>query len=168
VMALVGGPSFRPSGDVLRIQVGALLFIALYQIWTMSLIALGRQRDLIATNLIALLGVVVFAGALVPPLGARGGAIASVLGDALLAGLIYWKLHDATGRVVVRLGFVGRVLAAALVASVVLVIPSIPDLVAAALSGLLFLGVGHSIGMMPSELRDALGLRSLRARRGEG
>jgi O-antigen/teichoic acid export membrane protein len=165
VMALIGGPGFRPSGDVLRIQVCALLFIALYQIWTMSLIALGRQRDLIATNLMALLGVVVFATVLVPALGARGGAIASVLGDALLAALIYWRLHGATGRVVVRLGFLGRVIAAAIVASVALAIPGLPDLVAAALTGLLFLGVGHSIGMMPDELRDALGIRAWRARR---
>lgn len=165
VMALIGGSGFRPSGDVLRIQICALLFIALYQIWTMSLIALGRQRDLIATNLIALLGVVVLASALVPPLGARGGAIASVLGDALLAVLIYRKLHGAIGRVVVRLGFLGRVAAAAIVASVALVVPGLPDLVAAALAGLLFLGVGHSIGMMPNELRDALGARAWRARR---
>ena len=30
-MALIGGPAFRPSGAVLRIQVGALLFVALYR-----------------------------------------------------------------------------------------------------------------------------------------
>ena len=45
VMAIIGGESFRPAGAVLRIQVGALLFIALYQIWTVSLIALGRRAS---------------------------------------------------------------------------------------------------------------------------
>ena len=34
VMAIIGGPSSARPGAVLRIQVGALLFIALYQIWT--------------------------------------------------------------------------------------------------------------------------------------
>src|SRR5207244_6795051 len=74
VMAIIGGPAFRPAGAVLRIEVGALLFIALYQIWTASLIALGRQRELILTNSLGLVGVAVFAAILVPLFGAEGGA----------------------------------------------------------------------------------------------
>lgn len=167
VMALIGGSGFRPAGDVLRIQVGALLFIALYQIWTVALIALGRQRDLILTNVLGLLSVALFASVLIPIFGARGGAGATVLGDALLASLIYWRLRAAAGRVVVRPGFLGRVAFAAAVAVVVLVIPGIPDLVAAALAGIAFLGVGQLIGMLPSEVRDALGPRGWLARRGE-
>jgi O-antigen/teichoic acid export membrane protein len=161
LMAAIGGDAFRPSGAVLRIQVAALLFIALYQVWTVSLIALGRQRQLILTNALGLLGVAVFAAALVPPFGAKGGAAASVLGDALLAGLIYWRLHLSTGKVTVSLGFLARVAAAAAVAAVPLLIPGLPDLVAAALAGALFLGVGWLIGMVPEELRDALGPRGL-------
>jgi O-antigen/teichoic acid export membrane protein len=156
VMAAIGGAAFRPSGDVLRIQVGALLFIALYQIWTVALIALGRQRQLILTNALGLLGVAAFAVALVPPFGAEGGAAASVLGDALLAGLIYWRLHRFAGRVRLRIGFLARVGAAAAVAVVALLLP-LPDLVAAALAGALFLGVGWTIGMVPQEVRDAIG-----------
>lgn len=165
VMAAIGGPAFRPSGDVLRIQVGALLFIALYQIWTVALIALGRQRQLIFTNALGLLGVAVFAAVLVPPFGAKGGAAASVLGDALLACLIYWRLHLSTGKVTVRLGFLARVAAAAAVASAALLLPGLPDLVAAALAGALFLGVGWLIGMVPKELREELGPRGLLRRR---
>jgi O-antigen/teichoic acid export membrane protein len=166
VMAIIGGSSFRPSGAVLRIQVGALLFIALYQIWTASLIALGRQRELILTNALGLLGVAVFAAALAPPFGAQGGAAASVLGDALLACLIYWRLHRAAGKVRVRIGFLARVAAAAAVASAALLVPGLPGLAAGALAGALFLGVGQMIGMLPEELHDALGPRGLLARRG--
>jgi len=166
VMAILGGPAFRPAGAVLRIQVGALLFIALYQIWTVSLVALGRQRELILANALGLLGVAAFAAVLVPLFGARGGAGASVLGDALLACLIYWRLRASAGRVMVSIGFLGRVAAAAAVASGALLIPGLPDFVAAALAGLLFLGVGQLIGMLPDELRDALGPRGLLARRG--
>ena len=161
VMAVIGGEAFRPSGAVLQIQVAALLFIALYQIWTVSLIALGRQRELILTNALGLLGVAIFAAALVPPLGAKGGAAASVLGDAVLAGLIYWRLHQSTGRVTVSLGFLARVAAAAAAAVVALVLTGIPDLVAATLAGVLFLGVGWLIGMVPKELREALGPEGL-------
>ena len=165
VMAIIGGSAFRPAGAVLRIQVGALLFIALYQVWGVALVALGRQRDLILTNALGLLGVAVFAAVLVPPFGAQGGAAASVLGDALLACLIYWRLHAAAGRMLMRGDFLARVAAAAAVASSVLLIPGLPDLIAAALTGLLFLGVGQLIGMIPAELRDALGSRGLLARR---
>lgn len=168
VMAIIGGNAFRPAGAVLRIQVAALLFIALYQIWTAALLALGRQRELIFTNLVALVGVGVFAAVLVPQFGARGGAAASVLGDALLASLIYWRLHAASGRVMVRGGFLARVVAAAAVASVPLLIPGLPDLAAAALTGALFLGFGQLIGMIPSEVYEAFALRRLLTRRGGG
>jgi O-antigen/teichoic acid export membrane protein len=165
VMTLIGGAAFRPAGAVLRIQVGALLFIALYQIWGVSLVALGRQRDLILTNALGLVGVAIFAAALIPPFGAKGGAAASVLGDAVLASLIYWRLRARAGRVAFRIGFLARVAAAAAVAALALLLP-VPDLLSAALAGLLFLGVGQLIGMVPREVRDALGPRGLLARRG--
>jgi O-antigen/teichoic acid export membrane protein len=166
VMMLIGGHAFRPAGAVLRIQVVALLFIALYQLWTAALLALGRQRELIFTNALALVGLAVFAVILVPPLGAKGGAAASVLGDALLASLIYWRLHAAAGRVMVSRGFLLRVAAAAAVASAPLLISGLPDLAAAVLAGVLFLGFGQLIGMIPSEVHEALALRRLLARLG--
>jgi O-antigen/teichoic acid export membrane protein len=165
VMTLIGGHAFRPAGAVLRIQVCALLFIALYQLWTAALLALGRQRELILTNALALLGVGAFAAILVPVLGARGGAAASVLGDALLASLIYWRLSRAAGRVMVGPGFLLRVAAAAAVASVPLLVGALPDLVAAGLAGVLFLGVGQLIGMVPQEVYEAFGLRRRLGRR---
>ena len=122
-MRVIGGKEFEPAGNVLRIQVVALLFIALYQIWTVALVALGRQRQLIFTNALGLLAVGVFAAILVPPLGAKGGAIASVSADILLAGLIYWRLHVTTGRVTVRSGFLARVVVASLVSGAALLLP---------------------------------------------
>jgi O-antigen/teichoic acid export membrane protein len=165
VMVLVGGHAFRPAGAVLRIQVATLLFLALDQIWTASLLALGRQRELILTNALALLGVSVFAASLVPQFGARGGAIASVLGELVLAALIYWRLSRAAGKVMVPAMFVARVIVAAAVASVALVIPGLPNLAAAILAGVLFLVVGQLIGMVPRELHEAFPLRRLLAGR---
>jgi O-antigen/teichoic acid export membrane protein len=156
VMRAIGGPEFGPAGDVLRIQVVALLFIALYQIWTVGLVALGRQRQLILTNAGGLLAVAVFAAALVPPLGAKGGAAASVCADAVLAVLIYWRLHLSTGRVIVRLGFLARVALAAAAGVAALLVP-IGDIPAAALGGLVFLGVCFAVGMVPEELRAVVG-----------
>ncbi|HEX5307682.1 MAG TPA: polysaccharide biosynthesis C-terminal domain-containing protein [Solirubrobacteraceae bacterium] len=166
LMALIGGEAFRPAGAVLRIQVGMLLFNALYQIWTMALLALNRQRELIGVNVLALAGLALFAAVLVPPLGARGGAIASVLGDALLACLIYWRVHTHLGWVMVPAGFLARVLVAAAFACVPLLVSGLPDFVAAALAGVVFLAVGQLIGMIPAELRAEL--RLLIARRPGG
>jgi O-antigen/teichoic acid export membrane protein len=156
VMRVIGGPEFEPAGDVLRIQVIALLFIALYQIWTVALVALGRQRQLIFTNAVGLVAVAVFAAALVPPLGAKGGAIASVAADMVLAGLIYWRLHISTGRVTVRAGFLTRVAVASLASGAVLLLP-IGNILASVVAAIVFLGVGFAVGMVPEELRDVLG-----------
>jgi O-antigen/teichoic acid export membrane protein len=160
VMRVIGGPEFEPAGDVLRIQVIALLFIALYQIWTVALVALGRQRQLIFTNAVGLVAVAVFAAALVPPLGAKGGAIASVAADMVLAGLIYWRLHIATGRVTVRAGFLARVAVASLAGGAVLLLP-IGDIPASVVAAVVFIGVGFALGMVPNELRDVLGPEGL-------
>jgi len=168
LMAIIGGGEFRPSGAVLRIQVGALLFGALVQIWAVSLVALGRQRELILTNVLGLVGVAAFAAVLVLPFGAEGGAAASVLGDALLASLIYWRLRASGVRVVMRVGFLARVALAAAAACAPLLISALPDFVAAALAAVLFLGVGQLIGMVPGEVHDALGTRGLLGRRGGG
>jgi O-antigen/teichoic acid export membrane protein len=161
LMVIIGGNAFRPAGGVLRIQVAALLFIALYQIWTAGLLAVGRQRELILTNALALLGVAVFATVLVPAFGAEGGAAASVLGDALLASLIYWRFSRAAGSLTVDPRFLLRVAVAAAVACAALLIPGLPDLLAAALAGGIFLGVGQLIGMIPKEVHEAFELRRL-------
>jgi O-antigen/teichoic acid export membrane protein len=155
IMTLIGGHRFTPSGAVLRIQMGSLMFIALYQIWTVSLVALGRQRVLISANLCGLLGLAVGAALLVPAFGAQGGAVASVLGDALLASVLYLRLRASVGRVGVRGVIIARTAAAAAIASPLLLITGLPDLAAAALTILVFGGVGHAIGMVPPEVRDA-------------
>jgi O-antigen/teichoic acid export membrane protein len=168
VMRAIGGPSFAPAGAVLRIQIGALVFGALTQIWAVSLLALGRRRELILTNALALLALAALTALLVPAFGAKGGAVASVLGDAILAGLTCWRLHAAGVRVRLRAGFLSRVALAAAVAAGALALP-LPDLAAAALSGVLFLAVGQLIGMVPQQLHDAFGSRRLlwwRARSG--
>jgi O-antigen/teichoic acid export membrane protein len=153
VMALIGGPGFRPTGAVLRVQIGSLLFISLYTIWSAALIALGRERDLILTNAIALAGVAIAAAVLVPAFGALGGAAASVTGDAVLAGLLYRRLLRAAGPVAVRAGFLARVVAAAALAAGALAIPGVPDIGAAALAGAVFALAGWAIGMVPEEVR---------------
>jgi O-antigen/teichoic acid export membrane protein len=145
-MRIIGGHAFGPAGAVLRIQAGALLFIAFYQIWTVTLIALGRQRELILTNFLGLLGLALFAGVLVPLFAADGGASASVAGDAVLASLIYWRVRRAAGHVMVGGAFVARVALAAALACIPLLFSGLPGFAAAAIAAVVFLGVGQLIG----------------------
>ena len=162
VMSVIGGHQFRGAGAVLRIQVAALMFIGLSQIWGATLIALHRQRDLIVTNGAALLGVAIFAAVLVPASGAEGGAVATVAGDALLAGLILWRLYRRTDRVRLHARMLGKLALATAVALVPLLISGLPDLVAAGLSGVLYVVVAQLIGLLPKEVPEAL-LRRRRA-----
>lgn len=160
VMRIIGSSAFGPSGAVLRIQVGALLFGALVQIWAVALVALGRQRELILTNALGLLGMALFAAVLIPAFGAKGGAAASVLGDAVLACLTWWRLRACGLRVSLGARFIGRVVLAALCAAVALALP-VAGLLAAALAAAAFLVVGQLIGMVPKELHQALGWQRL-------
>jgi O-antigen/teichoic acid export membrane protein len=168
VMRIIGGPGFGPAGAVLRIQVGAILFIALYQIWTNALLAVGAQRELVLTNTVALIGVAAFAAILVPPFGAQGGAIAAVLGDALLGTLIYWRLQHHTGSLMVPAGFLARVALAAAVACVPLVIGALPNVVAAIGSSAAFLATSQLVGAIPPEVHAAFNPRRLIGRRHQG
>ena len=165
VMTLIGGPSFRPTGAVLRVEIGSLLFIGLQAIWSVSLIALGRERDLIVANALAVIGLAAAAAVLVPAFGALGAAAATVGADALLATLIHWRLRRAAGPIVIRPALLVRVLGAAALASLALIIPGLPDLAAAALAGAVFVVAGWAIGMVPEEVRAALGPRGLLAHR---
>src|SRR5207302_2679975 len=121
-----------------------------------------RQRDLIVTNGAALLGVAIFAAVLVPASGAEGGAVATVAGDALLAGLILWRLYRRTDRVRLHARMLGKLALATAVALVPLLISGLPDLVAAGLSGVLYVVVAQLIGLLPKEVPEAL-LRRRRA-----
>jgi hypothetical protein len=82
-----------------------------------------------------------------------------VLGDALLACLIYWRLHRAAGRVMVGGAFLARVALASAIAAASLLVRGLPGLASAALAGALFLGVGQLIGMLPRELHEAISVR---------
>lgn len=158
LMRMIGGDSFGPAGAVLRIQVGALPFVALVQIWAVALVALGRQRELIVTNALGLLGIALLAPVLVGPFGAQGGATAAVLGDALLASLTWWRLRACGLSLRLKASFLVRLALAAGVGAGVLALP-VPSLPAAALAALAFLGAGQLIGLVPQEVHDALGRR---------
>jgi hypothetical protein len=66
----------------------------------------------------------------------------------------------------VSAAFLVKVAAAAGAACGVLVISALPNIAAAALAAVVFLGVGEVLGMVPREVQSALDPRRLRQRRG--
>lgn len=159
IVTVLGGAEYENAGVVLQIQVCALFGIFLSQFWNSALIALHRQRDLIFVNGIALAGLCLLAALLIPLWGAKGGALATVIGDLLLAGLLLWRLRAAGSAGELRFRFLWRLLAITAVALSPALIPGLWEPAAAALGFLLFLVGAATLKMIPEELPAALRAR---------
>jgi O-antigen/teichoic acid export membrane protein len=156
LLVLLGGEEYRPAGDVLRIQIGALAAVCLSQLLSSSLIALHAQRALIWVNGLAVVGMITFAAILIPLDGARGGALATVLGDVLLVGLLLVRLRRTDASVAPSFRFAWRVAAAAALGAAVLLIGGLNGFVAAAIAAVVFAAAAWALGAVPGELAGAL------------
>jgi O-antigen/teichoic acid export membrane protein len=78
------GEPYAPSGELLRILVLALPAIYLNALLTQSLVALRRPWLVAASMAAALVANVAFNLVLIPPLGATGAAIATVIAETTL------------------------------------------------------------------------------------
>ena len=85
VIDVIAGSSFHGSIAVLRVQGIALLFSFVAAPWGFALLALGRERALMWINLAGLVLGGVLAAVLIDADGARGAALATVIGEAGLA-----------------------------------------------------------------------------------
>jgi O-antigen/teichoic acid export membrane protein len=163
VVTIIGGEEYVEAGDVLRVQVGALLGIFLSQLWSGGLIALHRQRELIAINAIALVALGAIGAAFVARWGALGGAAATVVGDALLAGLLLVRLRRGAAPVKLTMRHPFRLVLCTGISLLPALVPGLPALVAAALAAIVFAGAARVTGVLPPELLPAF---SPAARRG--
>lgn len=85
VMRIVAGAAGAPAVSVLRIQGLALVATFVNIACAYPLLALRRYRDLLFSNLVALMVSIALLVLLVGPIGARGAAIAATAGEAGLA-----------------------------------------------------------------------------------
>jgi len=76
VIELITGSSDHPASDVLRIQALAMIATFVATAAGYTLLSLRRHRELLLANLCSLVVVAALAFALVPSMGAEGGAIA--------------------------------------------------------------------------------------------
>jgi O-antigen/teichoic acid export membrane protein len=162
---VVAGPDFAPAADVLRIQAAALLLAFVNAVVGYALLSLGRYRALLAMATAALLAVAV----LTPPLansdGAMGAAMATVIGEAVVAGggLLALMRHHPELRL--SAGRPARIAAASLLALGVALL-DLPDVLGVlAATAILTLAL-FVLRAVPDEL--VVEGRAVLARRGRG
>ena len=157
-IAVIAGPGFEEAVPVLRLLGLALVTSFLVATWSFALLSLERFRSLLVANTVGV--VVVAAGtlALEPALGARGAAIATVLGEAVLAALYVAILARADRELLPHFGFLWKVALAAGVGALAVLLP-LPALVEAAVGVAAYVAVLLVVRGVPSELVEAFARR---------
>ncbi len=92
VIDVIAGSHFHGAATVLHLQSGALLFSFLAAPPAFALLAMGRARALMWANVIGVAVAIGVAAALIDAHGARGAALATVIGEAGLAAT-FWALY---------------------------------------------------------------------------
>jgi O-antigen/teichoic acid export membrane protein len=156
IVRLLAGPGYGPAARVLQIQAFALIGGFMTQVWVTGLVAVRGQRALVVTNALALGAVVVFGFALIPPLGARGAALASVAGEAVLC--LATLLMLVRGRPELRPGWdwVLRITGAGAAGALCGLLAPVADAGAALIAVVVFAAAALTLGAVPRELLTAL------------
>jgi O-antigen/teichoic acid export membrane protein len=155
LIPLLGGDQYRGAVPVLRIQSFALIAVFVGQVWQLGLLSLRRQSALAWANAGALAIVLALGGIFIPLWGANGAAVAAVVSETCLAILVYVFLRRTAPAVAPRAGLTPRVLAAALPAFAVLLLP-LPREVDLVLALAVFGGAAVLFQAIPFELMHAL------------
>jgi O-antigen/teichoic acid export membrane protein len=163
---VVAGSSFDASVSVLRIQSLALVTSFLLATWALALLALKAYREVLISNLLAAVVSIVATLALVPPLGARGGAIAIVAAEGTLVAASIYFLHRVNPSLTPSASIVPKVLAGAAAAvAVAIALQGLPSIVASVVAVLVFGAIALLTRAVPQEAFDAFASwRSARGR----
>jgi len=156
IVVLLGGDEYREAAGVLQIQAVALVGAFLTQVWALALVAVHKQRALIAVNVVALSTALIGGSILIPLAGAHGAALAAVLGEAVLATTCAVMLVRARPALRPSAGRPLRLVGAALVGVAIALVPGLPDVAAAVLSATAFLAVAALLRAIPDELLEAV------------
>jgi O-antigen/teichoic acid export membrane protein len=152
IIAVVAGPHYAASAGALRIEGVALLASFVLAVWGFGLLSLHRHRDLLISNIGALIVSASLTLILAKEHGARGAALASVCGEATLALLYLLTLvmHDRSLRP--RLAITARALASALPGVALWLTVSLPSFLQPILALLLFGACLLALKAVPEEL----------------
>lgn len=129
IVAVVAGPKFAASADVLMIQAFAMPASFLIAASSFGLLSVGNYRGLLLSNAAALLVSVVLTLVLARADGARGAAIATICGESTLAAssllALTWNRPSYRPKILVAL----KVAVVAACAALLSLEPSLPPVV---------------------------------------
>jgi O-antigen/teichoic acid export membrane protein len=164
IVTLLGGEEYRSAAPVLQVHMAGFVPMFLANVCGTALIAMNRQRTLVAVNAAALLFLALVGAALVPEYDAMGAAAAAVIGETFLAGLLAIALARSGQRALPPAALLGRLVVAAGLGVGIGLVVQVPDLVAATLGTLAFVVAVLAFRLLPPELYDALRPRTKRVR----
>lgn len=171
VMRVVWGEGFADSSAVFPVLIAAILVTSL-AIASVNALTTRTHRAMVITSGASVSGLVVGALvwlAVVPQLGMLGvavGYLAGSLVNGIVPIVVEWRVGGhAWGRVVLRLGLGGLMVAVAFVGQRVLQLPIASDLLVAALFGVIWLAMSRrDLELVPGPLASRLSRQRARRR----
>jgi len=154
-IAIIGGAAFDQSVPVLQIQAIALICTAAIAALAFGLLGIGAFRSVLICNLLGVASIVLLTLALAGPLGAQGGALASVGGELVLSACFVYAAHRSG--VALRWRIPTLSVLAALPLAVAALLVDLPPLAEVFVAGALFVAALFALRIFPKEL-----LRSFR------
>jgi O-antigen/teichoic acid export membrane protein len=151
IVDVIAGAKGRGAVSVLQIQAVVLTASFISTSSALGLISLRRYRSMIAVSSSALVLDVVLGLILIPELGARGGALADVITETLVAVVLTGLLMRAVPEHKIGASVVPRVALAAALSLVVLLIP-VGSLAQAVGATIIYFGVLLFTGALPAEI----------------
>jgi O-antigen/teichoic acid export membrane protein len=156
VVDVLGGHRFHGAVAVLRIQSFGMIGTFVGVPASFGLLVLGRERQMLWTNLAALLLTGAATAWLAGTAGATGAAAATVGGEAFVAvGMLAWLVR-AERRALPSPRHFGAPLLAAGAAGAVAFLPGWPALIAAILAACVYAGLSVALGAVPPHLLRAI------------
>jgi O-antigen/teichoic acid export membrane protein len=153
---VIAGTSFDPAVPVLEIQAFALIGTFLAATLSFALLSERLHTGVLVANAVALFAGTAVALVLVPVVGAKGAAIATVAGESVLALAYALALFRARRDVRISPGVVPKVLAAAALAAALVFVPGLNGLALAVAAGAVYIVVLLLLRGVPPELWKAL------------
>jgi len=160
IIEILAGPDFAPAADVLRVQSLGLLGAFLAAVWGFALLSRGRHRTLLYLTCGPLVVNAGLTATLAPSYGAQGGAIATAVGELVLAAAGAVALSRELRPTGIRPGGIVRALAAAVPCTALALVPGVPTIPLAVAAIAAYLVLLWAIGGLPKDL-----LADLRAKR---
>jgi O-antigen/teichoic acid export membrane protein len=160
VLVLLAGDQYRDAAPVLRIQVFALVPLFFGQACGVVLVAIHRQSVFLISGLLSLSVALVAGFALIPPYGAIGAGIGSLVAETVLATTLFVLLVRSDPALRPSFGAAWKLLVAAGLALAAGILPGLPAVAAAVLETVVYASVLWVTRAIPPEVFTALRLPS--------